>query len=533
MVKEKTVTIELSHENPLGDDYFYAALNLPAEEYEIRDAIQRARMVKREDSFRSIGILDCGAWPELLYYRLDSPTIDELNFFAKRLAQMDDSELAIFRTVAPRVLGSPADDLLSMKNLINSTYGYDNVMIASNIRTDEQLGQFIIENELHDDVNNIPESSMYLLDKAKIGMLYRESFNCTLTDGYAVFAGDYEMPEVYDGKQLPETAVEDWYAFRLRIAPPPTEDVSEVENEAIWITLPMTRQAADRIAREFGVGGIKDCVYLDFESSVPQITADQFGDMRFFDKLNSLAEQLPYLSPHDQMKFKAVLTAETPVGLDGIRDILANLHQYELNAYVDDDSEFFKDYLENHLGTGFDRKWIGGLFAKDEGTRLLERLCATNTEYGVISARGGSLYALVPYEEQQAKELTTQALTDEKLEVVEVLGQTALFTNGRVTEKELPEGLFRYDLREGEGVAFATVEPYVRSNHAGTILVKAPLSFGNEGYIAFDDDTSPNFLGYELTSTEFMDTDFTQTEDEDEAMDEDETQTMQIGGMQL
>lgn len=206
--------------------------------------------------------------------------------------------------------------------------------------------------------------------------------------------------------------------------------------------------------------------------------------MQLFDKLNGLAEQLPYLSPFDQMKFKAVLTAESPADLDGIRDIFANLHQYELSAYVDDDGDFFKDYLEHHLGTGFDRQWLGSLLTRNEGNRLIERLGATNTDYGVISARGGTLYALVPYEEQQAKELTTQALTDEKLEVVEVLGQTALFTNGRVTEQELPEGLYRYDLRSGEGITFATVEPYARSDHSGTILVKAPLSFGSEGYAA-------------------------------------------------
>ena len=529
MIKEKTLTIELSHENPLGDGYFYAMLDLPAEEYEIRDAIQRARMIGREERFRSIGILDCGAWPELLYYRLDSPTIDELNFFANRIAQMSDSELAIFRTVAPKVLGSPADEILSMKDLINCTYGYDEIMVASNIRNDEQLGQFIIENELHDDVNNIPESSLYLLDKVKIGALYRTSLNCDLTDGYAIFAGDYKPPEIYDGKQLPETTVEDWYAFRLQIAPPPTEDVSEVEDKAVWITLPMARQAADRIARELGMGSIEECVYLDFESSVQQITADQFGNMQLFDKLNRIAEQLPYLSPFDQMKFKAVLTAEPPMNPDDIADTLANLNKYELNAYVDGDSDFFKRYLEYHLGTGFDHKWLGGLFAKDEGTRLLERLGATNTEYGVISARDGTLHDLVPYDEVQAKELTTQALTDEKLEVVEVLGQTALFTNGRVTEQELPDGLYRYDLRSGEGVTFATVEPYARSDHSGTILVKAPLSFGSEGYIAFDDDTSPNFLGYELTPTEFMETDFTQSDDED--MDEDETQTIQMRGI--
>ena len=82
-------------------------------------------------------------------------------------------------------------------------------------------------------------------------------------------------------------------------------------------------------------------------------------------------------------------------------------------------------------------------------------------------------------------------MTDEKLEVVEVLGQTALFTNGRVTQKELPDGLYKYDLREGESIAFATVEPSVAVNHAGTIITKEPIIFGEEGYIEFDDDSRP------------------------------------------
>ena len=126
-------------------------------------------------------------------------------------------------------------------------------------------------------------------------------------------------------------------------------------------------------------------------------------------------------------------------------------------------------------------------------------------------------------DEQSGKELKTQAMTDEKLEVVEVLGQTALFTNGRVTQKELPEGLYTYDLREGESIAFATVEPCVAVNHAGTIITKEPIIFGEEGYIAFDDDSSPDFLGDHMSIEEFLNTDFSH--------DEDETQT--TGGMQL
>lgn len=116
-----------------------------------------------------------------------------------------------------------------------------------------------------------------------------------------------------------------------------------------------------------------------------------------------------------------------------------------------------------------------------------------------------------------------RAMMDEKLEVVEVLGQAALFTNGRVTQKELPDGLYKYDLREGESIAFAAIEPSVAVNHAGTIITKEPIIFGEEGYIELDDDSSPNFLGDEMSIEEFLNTDFSQ--------DEDESQTM--GGMQL
>ena len=132
---------------------------------------------------------------------------------------------------------------------------------------------------------------------------------------------------------------------------------------------------------------------------------------------------------------------------------------------------------------------------------------------------------MVPYGEPSGK-LSTQALTDEKLEVVEVLGQTALFTNGRVTEQELPDGLYRYDLREGENLAFATIERNVAANYAGTILTKAPLDFGGQEYFVFDDDTSPNFLGYDLTPEEFLQTDFTQAD----APEEDSGP--QMGGIQ-
>lgn len=80
---EKQMRIELASEYPRGGRYYYASLELPAEEYEIRDALQKIRAVGRENVSPEISVLECGLLPELLDVRLDSPTLDEMNFFGK------------------------------------------------------------------------------------------------------------------------------------------------------------------------------------------------------------------------------------------------------------------------------------------------------------------------------------------------------------------------------------------------------------------------------------------------------------------
>ena len=119
----------------------------------------------------------------------------------------------------------------------------------------------------------------------------------------------------------------------------------------------------------------------------------------------------------------------------------------------------------------------------------------------------------MPYDEPEAKELKSQALTEEKLDVIEVLDRRALFSNGHLMPEQIPEGLYAYDLRHSDdGSRFCSVEPRVGVNHGGT------LDFGEQGYISLDEDTEPNFLGEEMTAEEFA---------EEETIDE----AMQMGGM--
>lgn len=387
--------------------------------------------------------------------------------------------------------------------------------VISGVYSDEQLGEFAIDNDLNDDVAEIPESSLYLLDKAQIGKLQREADGGVFVGNNYVVAGEYTLSEIYDGVTLPETENTVWYAFRLQIAEAPVNYSEETIDSAEWISLPINRAEADRIAALHNEKDITDCVYYGFESSIPQIESEMFGDMKDFDKINRLAEKMLLMSPTDQVKFKAVLSAEQPKDIASASKIADNLGKYELSGEAENSGQFFKQYLAHHLDTRFDAEWLDTLLTGNEGNRLLSRLGASVTDYGIISACGRSLYELVPYNEPEiAKELTTQSMTDEKLDVIEILGRDALFSNGRIAETEIPAGLYRYDLRQSDdGDCFCSVEPYVRVNHGGTVLLKGMLDFGESGYIPLDDDTCPNFLGERMTPDEFSDTDFTEEQD--------------------
>lgn len=126
--------------------------------------------------YQAVSILYFPPLPDLEHIRLDSATVEELNFLAQRLDSLPDEQFTIYQALFKQRFGDvDSDELLSVKDLINMTYGLDSVMVASNIHNDEQLGQFVIENDLHPDVAAIPEGSLYLLDKRRLGELQRQN----------------------------------------------------------------------------------------------------------------------------------------------------------------------------------------------------------------------------------------------------------------------------------------------------------------------------------------------------------------------
>ena len=154
----KIMRLELSAEKALNGGYYYAGLLLPATDYEVKDAMQRTRAVGRENTVE-VSILECDILPELQDIRLDTFSLDELNFFAKRLASLSNEELPVFYAVTEKIFGDAeeSENPVSIKELINCTYGLDTVPVAHNVSNLAELGRFTFENELLSDLEGIPE----------------------------------------------------------------------------------------------------------------------------------------------------------------------------------------------------------------------------------------------------------------------------------------------------------------------------------------------------------------------------------------
>lgn len=518
----KIMRLELSAENPVHGGYYYAELLLPAADYELKDAMQRTRAVGRENRENTVevSILECDILPELQDIRLDTFNLDELNFLAKRLSSLPDEELPVFYAVTEQIFddAEESEKPVSIKDLINCTYGLDTVPVAHNVSNLAELGRFAFENELLSDLEDIPESAVPFLNAEQIGRVQQKNDSGVFEGGLYIPTVHYDRPEIYDGVTLPEEEPEN-AAFLLKVGAYPKSAFSDEDPALHDLCLPADSDELFNVTDKCGEPEINLCFCYEFYSSIPQITSDMFDSMEEIDELNTLAQRIAAMSESEQTKFKAVLNAEDTATLKGALDIAQNLWRYEFTAEPDTADAFFKKYIIENTSTEFDNRWLENLLPRNEADKLLGRIGAAVTDYGVISARNGHLFKPVPYDEPEAKELKTQALTEEKLDVIEVLDRRALFSNGRLMPEEIPEGLYAYDLRHSDdGDRFCAIEPKVGVNHGGTVLMRDILDFGESGYIPLDEDTEPNFLGDEMTPSEFA---------EEEAQDE----TMQMGGM--
>lgn len=367
-----------------------AYVTLPENKNTVIDAMDRARIFG--ETFARIE--NCDEFPELNGYEFnEEPTLGELNFLAKRLKEIarDTSEKYAYRGLLQKGFNT-------INEAINRTYNLQTVPVYP-CRNVYQYGEIVLDNEMLEELDDVPDEVYELLDPDKVGRVMMEREGGVFIDGYYVITSGYEPVLVYDEK-IPDPP-ENWI-FKLEVAgvPERAEDLDKMKKEIL--TFPADEKYMQDIAKALGERYIDECISMNFESAIPQIRDDCFESMEDIYKLNDIARRISEMPREETAKFKAVLRSETPSDLDRIEFILNNIDSYEFNNTLDR-TEYAEEFISRILPPNISKNVFSIVCNDSLGDMILEEMKCKFTDYGIISECGGHLFSQDDEPEQEQK----------------------------------------------------------------------------------------------------------------------------------
>ncbi len=387
------IMLEIAIEELGTDGGKVAYVSLPTNKNAVIDAMDREKIFG--ETF--LRITECDEVPELVGYEFsEEPTLEELNFLAKRLDKFSSDKEDFTSIIAYRALLKKPFD--TIREAINRTYNLETVPVypCKNVYS---YGEIVLEGEMLEELDDIPDEVYEMLDPDKVGRAMMEREGGVFIGEYYAIPNSYEPALVYD-EELPEP-MDNWI-FKIDIAgiPEREEDFGRMKTETF--TLPVDEDYMQDIAEALGKNNIEDCMIMNFESAIPQIQNGCFENMEDIYVLNDIAQKFSELSREDAAKFKAVVSAEKPSDFGYIENILFALNQYEADISINYASEFGAKYLAKMLPPDFDRSLLKGACTAEFAQKILSANNCAFTEYGVISKCGGHLYSMVeaPHQEQ-------------------------------------------------------------------------------------------------------------------------------------
>lgn len=376
----------------IGNDKV-AYVTLPANKNAVIDAMDREKIFG--ETFLRINC--CDEIPELAGYEFsEEPTLDELNFLAKRIEEIsadkeDITPIIAYRALLQRGFGT-------INEAINRTYDLDTVPVYP-CKDLAEYGEIVLDNEFLEELKDVSDEVYDLLDPEKVGRAMMERENGVFLDGYYAITDSYEPVLVYD-EELPEQP-ENW-VFRLEVAgvPERTEDFHKMKTEIL--TLPADEQYMQDIAEALGERHIDECVSMKFESVIPQINNDTWSMEEIY-LLNDIARSYTELSRENAAKFKAALESEQPQSLDRIEHIMKYLDNFEFDHMMDRKA-YAEEFHARILPPNLDKNIFSVCCTDELGAMILAECNCKYTDYGIISEYGGNLF---PTDEAPQQEQTS------------------------------------------------------------------------------------------------------------------------------
>lgn len=377
------MTVKITEKD--SDRYEY--ITFPVNKYSFNDQLDRAGIFGEYTA----EISELENETELKNIKLsDEPTVDELNFLAKRLEEVctDKCMALAYNAVISQY------DSVSIAEAINCTYGLDTVPVYP-CKNAEEYGAVVLENDFLEELNEIPDELYGLLDNEKVGKLMQEREKGVFIDGYYAIASSYEPQLVYDDV-LPEP-MDEWM-FKLEVTVMDGDDPDEDMLETL--TLPAGEERIKELEDKFGKPA-SEWVWLSLQSELYVFDSDSMQNADSVEQLNELAVTFSEMSRSEMVKFKAVLEMEQPESVSEAIEISMSLDDYEFDPSTIDLKDYGEKYLSEMLPPDFDRTVLSDGITAYLGRNISEKNGSQMTEYGILSSAGGQIYSMIEAEQTQ------------------------------------------------------------------------------------------------------------------------------------
>lgn len=376
------------HEDLRG--YQGAMLELPATPYEIRDALQRARVPEGG----GYTLESTGDWPDFLWTALFNVSplsgenaLEELNLLADAVSRMDEIQIGTFEGAVQLHLEETGQNPV-LKELINISACLDDYEFHPGVTNDLSLGRACMEGGMLDLVESLPDEVAALLDPAKVGKALRHSdHGAFASKGYVYRGNPAARQDFYDGEHLPACGENHQGLLSLRIEKLDAPDA----DSGVWLELPADEKALEWALLSVGEESFDACRIAEAKSIIPAFQYQLAGD-EDIGKLNTLAGRLRELqqeAPGELMlvKYKAVLELEQCFDLDMELDIAANLGCYDFSPDVLS-PDAYGEYVLQSAGIDTGDPAFSCFDFRGYGERLLEGIGYVFTPYGAVTRNG-------------------------------------------------------------------------------------------------------------------------------------------------
>lgn len=358
--------------------YSDVELELPTDRFSLADALERARVP--DGGYELHSFYD---WPEFIKYaltRAENKTLEEVNFLAHKVSEMDTDQLHIYEGILKLRFDSDIDHPMSMKELINTAYNLKCFELYPGVTDYQELGEICIQNEIMDWIKKLPDEIVEMLDPEKVGTsVCRDDQGIFIREGY-LFRSAPDGPEIYDGIQ------ENVLPFQ-----PQRNDTAMVillirqmdANTEVWLELPADRQKIHQVLDFLGTSDLDVCMIVEMESIVPAMK-DHLTGYEDIEKLNTLTERIAaFPDSRTLAKYKAILMMEDCYDLDMVLDIINNLDCYDFDTQIMSPGHY-AEYILKEAGFDPDDPAFCGFDFYDYGERQLQGSGYVATAYGTV-----------------------------------------------------------------------------------------------------------------------------------------------------